>query len=573
MIVTQLINVHLDKQTIPTVEAVQSDTGRAVQLSLYSQGTAWTVPTGTVGIIRYSIFHEGECYTSVYDTLADGSSAVSSADNVLTVGLTPEVLSIVGVGQLQVELRWEDQVIATLSVLLRVQRDLSLEGITPATFSNLTTQIRDEVLRQTQAAVEQNSWLDALHHRIDAELTAGTLDSGDGTEVDSTTRIRSGYISHGGREITVIVPAGVKVRCLFYDSDYAYKNESSFYTDSFTIHNGQAFVRLVAGYTDDGEVTDTDALAQLVGIFYASDSFDDYRGHVTALGYDSFAACTAPGYYRFAGADVAAISDAPDITVGGILQVRSHCGTNVMFQTILTTDGQIWFRWGSRAFTKLLPTGEKLRWYSLGDSIAQGYYYDSNGLQLDSSNGWAAVAARENGWSLSNQAVGGSGYVQPATVGDGLNARDHVDTIDFSDAELVTLAYGVNDWKGNCPLGSMSDDVAAGGTFYSNMRYCIEKILSDQPCARVVVISPINCCAYGTTEDNWGIGYEFDGGTLEEFFAAECEICAYYGIEFVDLLHGSTVNRINAPEVLADGVHPSLACHRLLGIEIAGKLK
>ena len=571
MIVTQSMNVHLDKQTIPTVEAVQSDTGRAVRMALYSQGAPWTVPSGTTGTIRYSIFHEGECYTSVYDTLPDGSKAVTCSENGLTVGLTSEVLSIAGVGQLQVELYSGGQVVATFSVLLRVQRDLSMEGITPATRTNLTAQIRDEVLRHTQSAMDQNSWLDTLHHRIEVEYAAGTLDGGD--MVASTTRICSNYIPHGGRELTVIVPAGLKVRCCFYNDDCVYKNESSFYTESFTIHNGQALVRLVVAHADDTAVADVDTLGQMVGIFYSSDSFDDYQGHIKALGYGSFAACTAPGYYRFAGADVAEISDAPAITVGGILQVQSHGGTKVVFQTILTTDGQIWFRWGSHAFAKLLPVGQKLRWYSLGDSIAQGYYCDGTGLYLDDSNGWAAVAARENGWSLSNRAVGGSGYVQPATIGDKLNARDHVDTIDFSNAELVTLAYGVNDWKGDCPLGCMSDDVAAGGTFYSNMRYCIEKILSDQPCARVVVISPVNCSAYGTQGGNWGISYGFAGGTLEDFCNAEREICEYYGIEYVDLLRGSMINRINAPEVLPDGVHPSPACHRLLGVEIAGKLK
>jgi len=572
MIVTQTINVHLDKPATPTVETVQSDTGRAVRLELFSAGAPWTAPEGTTGTIRYSIFHEGEAYTSLYDTLPDGSAAVSFSNSTATVVLSPEVLSIPGVGQLQVELRSGDSIIATFSVLLRVQRNLALEGITPSARTDLSHQVQNEVYRQIQA-MDRQSAVEELHRRVDTTFTAGALASGTGAETTSTTRIRSGFIPHGGRELTVTLPAGVKARCFFYDSSRSFKNESSFYTDTFTIHNGNAYLRIVVAYADDGEVSEVAPLAAQVGIFYPSDDFDNYRGYIKSLGYTSFAQCTASGYYRFTGEDVPNITDAPSISKGGVLRVESHGSTNVVFQTIQTTNNQIWFRWGSHPFTRLVPRGEPQRWYCLGDSIAQGYYSDSTGLHLDANKGWATIAAAENGWELTNLAVGGSGYVCPATVGDKLNARDHVDSVDFSQAELVTLAFGVNDWKGDYPLGSMTDDVATGGTFYSNTRYCIEKILTDQPCVRLVVISPIPCCAYGTEVGDWGTGYAFAGGRLGDFRNALREICQHYEIGFIDLLSSGVVNRINAPAVLPDGVHPSIACHRLLGLHLAGLLK
>ena len=572
MIVTQTVNVHLDKQTPVTVETVQSDTGRGIRFRLFTNGEALDIKKGVTGFIRYSICHEGEYYTSCYDTLPDGSAAVVNQGTHVTVYLIPEIFSIVGVGELQVCLVNMGEVTTTMSVLLRVQRNLSIEGMTPAVRTDLTRFIQDQVHRQISVSSEQDNRLDDLHHREATAYAVGSLNSGDGAEVDSTTRIRSGFILHGGREITVTLSQGLKARCFFYDRNHSYVNESVFYEKTFTVHNPNAYVRIVAGYADDRTVGDTAALAGQVGIFYGSSGFDGFRGHVKALGYSTFAQCNAQGYYQFAGADVASISDAPPITVGGILEVHPHGGTNVTFQTIRTTDHQIWFRWGSYPFRRLVPQQERLKWYALGDSITQGYYSDESGLSLNPDKGWAAVAAAENGWSLTNLAVGGSGYVHAATVGDGLNARDHVDTIDFSGAELVTLSFGVNDWKYNCPLGSMSDDVFAGGTLYSNMRYCIEKILADQPCAKVVVLSPVNCSAYGTKDGNWGAGYGFAAGTLEDICQAEREICAYYGIQFLDLLHNSTVNRLNAPALLPDGVHPNPACHRLLGIELARKL-
>lgn len=572
MIVTQTVNVHLDKQNATTVETVQSDSGRGIRFRLFTNGEPLELKKNITGFIRYSICHEGEYYTSCYDTLPDGSAAVLNLGSQIIVYLIPEIFSIAGVGELQVCLVNMGEVTTTMSVLLRVQRNLSMEGMTPAVRTDLTRFIQDQVFRQIAESSEQDHRLDDLHHRESVSFTAGSLNSGDGTEVESTTRIRSGFIRHGGREITVTLSDGLKARCVFYDGSKNYAGQSSFFEKSFTIHNPNAYVRVVVGYANDRTVGDIAALAGQAGIFYFSKGFDGFRGNIKALGYSSFAQCGAQGYYQFAGADVASISDAPPITAGGILEVHPHGGTNSIFQTIRTNDHQIWFRRGSHPFRRLVPQQERLKWYALGDGITQGYYSDESGLGLDPDKSWAAVAAAENGWSLTNLAVGGSGYLHAANAGDGQNARDHVDTIDFSGVELITLSFGVNDWKNNCPLGSMSDDVSAGGTLYSNMRYCIEKILENQPCAKVVVLSPINCSAYGTKEGNWGAGYGFTAGTLEDICQAEREICAYYGIEFVDLLHNSAVNRLNAPALLPDGVHPSPDCHRLLGIELARKL-
>ena len=224
------------------------------------------------------------------------------------------------------------------------------------------------------------------------------------------------------------------------------------------------------------------------------------------------------------------------------------------------------------------PDEPKVQWYALGDSITQGYYsyFDDEGkshLRLSEKRCWAQLVADKKGWELTNLGMGGASYVHEGTVLQKTNARDYVDTIDFRGADLVTLAYGVNDWKYSMPLGSMEDDIATGGTLYSNMRYCIEKILADEPLAKIVVISPINCSRYGTEEGNWGIGYSFEeNDTLEDICAAEEEICAYYGVEFVDMLHESVVNRKNAPMLLPDGVHPSLETHAQMAAELSSKI-
>lgn len=218
-------------------------------------------------------------------------------------------------------------------------------------------------------------------------------------------------------------------------------------------------------------------------------------------------------------------------------------------------------------------------WYALGDSITEGYM---SAIDSSASSGykswkatserWVDYVAQLNGYQLTNKGVGGTGYVQGTN-----NARAQVDNIDFSGCDLVTLAYGVNDWKytGNT-IGTLDDDIATGGTMVSNLRYIIKKILTDNPYCKIFVITPINCRTLGSYDTNWGIDYAGDhssGGSLENIFTAIKSVCEYHGIEMIDMTHSSVVNRENIRTALADYVHPTAECHRVMGYELARKIK
>jgi len=219
----------------------------------------------------------------------------------------------------------------------------------------------------------------------------------------------------------------------------------------------------------------------------------------------------------------------------------------------------------------------RINWFALGDSITQGYYsVIENGagkLAFNAKLGWAALLSKSTGWTLINSAVGGSGFVHPGTVLDKLSGREHIDKMDFIAAELVTLAFGVNDWKGNQKLGSMEDNIETGGTFYSNMRYCIEKILNDNPDAEIVVISPLNSCRFGNAETGWGLGYSFSrNGTLQDIYDAMKEVCDYYDLPLIDLLHNEQINN-DMINWFPDGVHPSEEKHARLAEILEEELK
>lgn len=128
MMTMQAINVHVDRQNNATIEAVQGDSACGVSFRLFKGGKALEVKTGATATVRYSICHEGEYFTTSYDTLDDGTPAYLFSGSTMTVYLKPEIFRHVGVGELQVGLVYSGDVYTLSSVLVRVQRDLSAAG-------------------------------------------------------------------------------------------------------------------------------------------------------------------------------------------------------------------------------------------------------------------------------------------------------------------------------------------------------------------------------------------------------------------------------------------------------------
>ena len=344
MIVTQAINVHLDKRTTPTIEAVQSDTGRAVTVALFNQGSPWEPPADATATVRHSIWQDGELYTSAYDTLSNGALAVDFSGNVLTIFLSAEILSIPGVGELQVGILHKGVLIATMSVLLRVQRNIGTQGLTPTAYTDLSHHIHNELVRQFQDIYDQGSWVEHLHPREKLDFSI---------HPEHNYLLTSDFISHGGREVQVSFPAGVKVRCLFYNHNFECTAETAFYTQSFSRYHSAPYLQLEACYEDEGRIQNPIELAEQIGVFYR----DGFQGCISALDCHAFHQCDREGYYQFTATDVATLSDAPDIHAGGILEVKTHADTNAVFQTLWTGDGEIWFRTNTEPFRKISSSG------------------------------------------------------------------------------------------------------------------------------------------------------------------------------------------------------------------------
>lgn len=221
-----------------------------------------------------------------------------------------------------------------------------------------------------------------------------------------------------------------------------------------------------------------------------------------------------------------------------------------------------------------------VNWFAFGDSITQGYvsYIKEDGTASskylpNSNQSWVYKVAELNGYNVTNYAVGGTGlaYGNPNAPS---TARQQVNAVDFTNCDLVTLAWGCNDWKYNSgPVGSVEDDKDEDTTPCAALKYVIERIQSQNPLCKIIVLTPINVCFWGTFEGNYGLSHSFSKtGTLEEFYNAIVSVCKYYGIEYIDNTHSSIFNRANITSLLLDGVHPTPEAYVVMAKELAKKI-
>ena len=120
MITTSKLQMDLTKDTSPAaIQVMQDDRySRNVELSLFSGGDSWIIPDGVSVLIRYS---KADGTGGTYDTMPDGSTAWFAAENILTVALAPQVLTVPGPVTLTISLLQDHIQISLFSIFLNVK--------------------------------------------------------------------------------------------------------------------------------------------------------------------------------------------------------------------------------------------------------------------------------------------------------------------------------------------------------------------------------------------------------------------------------------------------------------------
>ncbi len=154
--------------------------------------------------------------------------------------------------------------------------------------------------------------------------------------------------------------------------------------------------------------------------------------------------------------------------------------------------------------------------------------------------------------NLGNYAVGGH------TI---LDQREFILKQDFSQAQLVIISVGVNDFSRSVPIGNLPDiaNTVYDDTFYGAYAQCLDHIFNSNPSVKVILMTPL----HRNTLHRNGSGVTsvsdtvINGNTLFDFADAIVNLGRIYSCPVADMLSNSGLNHINLKNYTFEGVHPT----------------
>lgn len=183
----------------------------------------------------------------------------------------------------------------------------------------------------------------------------------------------------------------------------------------------------------------------------------------------------------------------------------------------------------------------------LGDSIT---WYDGHTQTIDGQTvavkGYASYL-REKGIVVDNYGVSGACITNLSTYTD---VCETVDSIDFTEYDLCTIAAGVNDYDfWNSPIGDFANSSFDKGVFTQAYQYIIETILAQNKTIKIILCTPLQE-THKTTANT-------QGKYLKDYADRIKEIGAYYSLPVLDLYNEGGLNKINMATLTIDNLHPN----------------
>lgn len=202
---------------------------------------------------------------------------------------------------------------------------------------------------------------------------------------------------------------------------------------------------------------------------------------------------------------------------------------------------------------------------AFGDSITRGYTGSGT-----SNNPYPNTVAKILGLNVTNKGTDGVGWTIDNNNTGG-NAYEKITNQDFSNYNLVTLAYGINDYAlSNSPLGEIG---SLDNSIIGNMEKSIRHILTSNPLISIIVITPLNYYGVGSASTMYAKNHRNNAGyTLLEMTNKFIELCNKYSIPVINQLEESPINIINYNSALGDGLHPNNNGYLMLSKFLAGKI-
>ena len=157
----------------------------------------------------------------------------------------------------------------------------------------------------------------------------------------------------------------------------------------------------------------------------------------------------------------------------------------------------------------------------------------------------------------------------------GKKSFETLKAIDFNKVDIITIAYGTNDYSVGIDLDNSRNPYDIY-TYGGALRYSIQKIKSAYPHIKIFVCTPIyrywvnnGICTDSNTVKN------ADGNLLTDFVSLTKEIAKDLGIICIDNYYGSGINTETKELCFSNGdtTHPNLYGRKLIAQNIVSVLK
>lgn len=170
-----------------------------------------------------------------------------------------------------------------------------------------------------------------------------------------------------------------------------------------------------------------------------------------------------------------------------------------------------------------------------------------------------ANAIARNDWTVQEAAMARQDWTPHNTYAGHLKT---LQSIDFNQVDIITIAYGTNDFAGKAPLDNPNDPYDTA-TFGGALRYSIETISKAYPNIKIVICTPIYRF-WIDKENNNAFLYDSEQYTVENTkltdFVNLCKSVAdRYDLLCIDNYSGSGLCYDNRSECFPEtsGVHPN----------------
>lgn len=141
--------------------------------------------------------------------------------------------------------------------------------------------------------------------------------------------------------------------------------------------------------------------------------------------------------------------------------------------------------------------------------------------------------------------------------------------------DIVTIFGGVNDFLFGSPLGTMNDASDKTTTFYGALKYIIINLATNNPDAKLMLITPMKTNKYiKTFNENGKLIQNSVGSTELDYVNAIKDIGNYYSIPVLDMYSNGNFNpylpnQLGDDRFTADGLHPTERGYERIAQQIA----